>query len=62
VGDWVVDHALTEGHSGRSNTTAPASAADDGGQPPSLGQAMHDLLSGEAGGAPVLGTAASILA
>jgi hypothetical protein len=60
VGDWVFDHALTVGHSGRSNTTAPPAVDDTGGQPPSLGQAMHDLLTG--GANSVLGTSTSILA
>jgi hypothetical protein len=57
-----VDHVLTEGHSGRGNGTAPDTGGDDQGQPPSLGQAMHDLLSGDAAGGSVLGTAAVILA
>ena len=56
VGNWVFDHALTEGHSGRSNATAPIPSAGSDGQggPPSLGQAVHDLLTGDA--------AASVLA
>jgi len=48
VGDWVFDHALLEGHSGRSNTTAPSGDNNGGAQPPSLGQAMHDLLASDA--------------
>jgi hypothetical protein len=58
VGNWVVDHALTEGHHGRGNETAPGTG--DQGQPPSLGQAMHELVA--SGSDPVLGTASSILA
>ena len=60
VGNWVVDHALTEGHSGRGNGTAPDAGDNAHGQPPSLGQAMHDLLGG--GASSVLGTSTPILA
>jgi len=51
----------TEGHSGRGNETGP-DTGDHQGQTPSLGQAMHDLLAGDAGGESVLGTSAAILA
>jgi len=61
VAEWTLDNVYTEGHSGRGNETAP-DTGDQQGEPASLGQALHDLLAGDADTGSVLGTSAAILA